>query len=181
MGGKGVPGGDTLANFANSLIEEGSGVRRETQRRGNQALSKGRASRGAVPTLNQKLTEAFSAITQGLDQQRGQIAQAGAGRGTGAFNSLSNATREGFLEAGKVPTNFAQQLANQATSASFGSIPTIMSGFEARNQLGLSQQMGAFQNLGAAGSGVADAINQYAQLRTQRPPPPPQSPVDLTP
>lgn len=182
MGGKGVPGGDTLANFANSLIAEGAPTRRETQRRANEAMNRGTVSGGARPMLDQKLTDAFSAITQGLTNTRGQLASAGLGRSTAGYNQLANQTRMGFLEAGKVPTGYAQQIANQGVSASFGSVPTIMSGFEARNQLGLGQELAGLQGLSSAAGGVADIINQYAQIRSNRytPPEVPETPAGGT-
>lgn len=172
MGGKGVPGGEGLANFANSLIGEGQGTRRETQRRSNEAMQFGTVSRGAKPLLDQKLTEAFSAISQGLTKQRGQLIQAGQGRSSAALGQMGNSVQQGFLEASKIPTNYAQQVANQGASASYGSVPTIMSGFEARNQLGLSGQLGAFSNVNNASSGIADIINNYAQIRSNRYVPP---------
>lgn len=172
MGGKGVPGGDTLANFANALIAEGAGTRRETQRRSVEALQKGTVSGGARPILNQKLTDAFSSITQGLTQQRGQYSGAGIGRGTEAMSRLGDTAQNAYLAAGRVPTDFANQLAQQGVSASFGSIPTITSGFEAKNQLGLNQSLASNQLMSGVGGGLADAINSYAQIRSSRYVPP---------
>ncbi len=143
---------------------------------------RGTVSGGAKPLLSQKLTEAFSAISQGLTDQREQMQASGIGRSSAAFTGLSDATRRGFLEAGKIPTNYAQQIANQGVSASFGSVPTIMSGFEARNQLGLSNEMSGLQGLSTAASGVADVVNQFAQLRSNRYTPPeiPTPSIDLS-
>lgn len=172
MGGKGVPGGDTLANFSNSLLAEGQGTRRETQRRANEALQGGTVSGGARPILNQRLIDAFGAISQGLTNQRGQLQAAGLGRSSAALQQMGDMTQQGFLEASKVPTGLANEIANQGVSASFGSIPTISSGFAAKNQLGLSEALSSQQLMGGTASGLADIINSYAQIRSSRYTPP---------
>jgi hypothetical protein len=175
MGGKGAQyaGGETLANFANSLLAEGQGARRETQRRANVALNTGRASGGsAIEQQRLLLQQQASGLTSQLEGNREGLSRTGAGRSSAGIGGLNAQQLAGFLKYGRSPTDLANKVGNQGVTASFGSIPTISSGFADSAAIALQKQQAAGQATASMVGGMGDIINQFAGLKMQEAPPP---------